>query len=343
MRALVTGATGFIGGHIVDRLLAAGHQVRGLARNAQKAARLKTLGVEVVVGDVTEMEPLRAAAQGVDTVFHAAAKVTDWGPWAEFEAATVRGTENTLQAAVDGGVRRFLHVSTVGVYDEKAVANATGRIGEDTSLTSGTDISFGFYAKSKMLAEKAAFRYHREGKLVVSAVRPAWVYGPRDESIFPRMVQFLKSPLASWVGNFDPAIGLIYVSDVADLAIAAATSEAAGGQAYNAAPEEDVRLREFITAICRALDIPPPRRSIPYGLAAALTTVVEGWARLTRSKEPPTLTRAALAVQTRDQRFDISKAKGDLGWQPKVSMAEGVRATAAWARERELVGVGASA
>src|SRR3990172_9731012 len=116
MKALVTGATGFIGGHIVDRLLAAGHEVRGLASSAQKATRLKELGVEVVMGDVTDIESLRAAARGVDTVFHAAARVTDWGPWAEFEAATVQGTENTLRAAVDAGVRRFLHVSTVGVY-----------------------------------------------------------------------------------------------------------------------------------------------------------------------------------------------------------------------------------
>src|SRR3990170_2549381 len=101
MKALVTGATGFIGGHIVDRLRAGGHQVRGLARNSQKAARLRDLGVEVVMGDVTDIESLRAAAEGVDTVFHAAARVTDWGPWPEFEATTVRGTENALQAAVD--------------------------------------------------------------------------------------------------------------------------------------------------------------------------------------------------------------------------------------------------
>src|SRR3990170_313861 len=195
MKALVTGATGFIGGHIVDSLLAAGHQVRGLARNTEKAARLRDLGVEATMGDLTDIASLRAAARGVDTVFHAAAKVTDWGPWPEFEAATVLGTEQALQAAVDAGVRRFLHVSTVGVYDDRALVSAGGRAGEDTPLTTGADGSWGFYAKSKMLAEKAAFRYHNEGKLIVSAIRPAWVYGPRDESIFPRLVQFLKSPL----------------------------------------------------------------------------------------------------------------------------------------------------
>ena len=337
MKALVTGATGFIGGHIVDSLLVAGHRVRGLARNTEKAARLRHVGVDVVMGDVTDIESLRAAAKGIDSVFHAAAKVTDWGPWPEFEAVTVRGTENILQAAAGAGVRRFLHVSTVGVYDEKAVAVGAGRMGEDTPLTSGADLSFGFYARSKMLAERAAFRYHQEGKLTVSAIRPAWVYGPRDESIFPRMVQFLKSPLAAWVGKFDPVIGLIYVTDVADLAVGAATIEAAAGQTYNAAPEEDVRLREFINAVCRALDMKPPRRSVPYPVAAALATLVETWARLTRSKEPPVVTRAALTLQTVDQRFDISKAKRDLGWEPKVSMEEGVRATAAWARAREPV------
>src|SRR3990172_3129349 len=157
MKALVTGATGFIGGHIVDGLLAAGHEVRGLASSAQKATRLEQLGVEVVVGDVTDIDSLSAAARGVDTVFHAAAKVTDWGPWPEFEAVTVRGTENALQAAVDAGVRRFLHVSTVGVYDDRAIVQGAGRITEDTPLVDRAGGFWGFYAKSKMLAEKAAF------------------------------------------------------------------------------------------------------------------------------------------------------------------------------------------
>src|SRR5262245_52603100 len=110
MKALVTGAAGFIGSHLVERLVAARHQVRGLVRAESQESTVRQCGGEPVRGDVTQESTVRAAADGVDTVFHVAARVTDWGKWAEFEAATVRGTENTLRAATQAGVRRFVLV-----------------------------------------------------------------------------------------------------------------------------------------------------------------------------------------------------------------------------------------
>src|SRR5690348_2119758 len=118
MHALVTGGTVFIGSHLVERLLAAGHCVRVLARDVHKAAWLVRQGAKVHAGDVTNPVSLRSAATDVDVVFHLAAFVSEWGPWKKFEAITVAGTKNTLAAAVTAGVRRFVHISTATVYDD---------------------------------------------------------------------------------------------------------------------------------------------------------------------------------------------------------------------------------
>ena len=203
MKALVTGAAGFIGSHIVERLLAQGHEVRAFVRPTSDCSFLEGLGAELARGDVTDIESLRAAMPGIDAVFHAAANVSNWGPWKEFEAVTVRGTENTLRAAADAGVKRFLQVSTNNVYDDRV--RKRRRLDESGPFTTGPS-AFGHYSLSKVLAKKAAFRYHAEGALAVSAIRPGWVYGPRDRNLVPYMVDFVRSPLAAWVGDRDPIL-----------------------------------------------------------------------------------------------------------------------------------------
>lgn len=331
MKALVTGAAGFIGGHIVDRLLAEGHQVQALDLPTADFSHLAQAGAETVVGDITTIESIRPAMVGVETVFHAAARVTDWGPWEEFEAINVRGTENVLEAAASAGVRRFVHLSTVDVYD--ATVRKRQVLDESAPYDSGHS-PYGPYAKSKVLAEKAAFRYQREGQLMVSLLRPGWVYGPRDHTMSARLLSFLRSPLAAWVGNRNPIHNPVFVTDVADAALAAAGAEQAAGQAYNIAFDQEVRLRDFADAVCRAFGIRPLRRSVPYAVAYALTALSEAWARLRRAENAPALTRAALYVLAEDLRLDVSKAKRELGWSAKVGIGEGVEATAAWARTR---------
>ncbi|HTK73749.1 MAG TPA: SDR family NAD(P)-dependent oxidoreductase, partial [Gemmataceae bacterium] len=164
MRALVTGAAGFIGSHIVERLAAAGHNVRGMVRTAAQGATVRSLGAEPVQGDVTQPATLRSAVKDVETVIHAAARVTDWGDWPAFEAATVRGTQNILRAAVDAGVRRLVLVSTVAVYDNR-VGDRLHVVPEDTPHNGVGDRLLGHYARAKVLAEQAAWDFHRRGDL----------------------------------------------------------------------------------------------------------------------------------------------------------------------------------
>lgn len=338
MRALVTGAAGFIGSHVAERLAAAGHTVRGLVRTAAQEATVRSLGAEPVFGDLTRPASLRAAADGTDTVIHAAARVTDWGEWPAFEAATVRGTVNTLQAAVAAGVRRFVLVSSVAVYDNR-VGDRRHVVPEDTPQNGVGDRLLGHYAHAKVLAEEAAWKYHRRGELEVSAIRPAWVYGPRDRTVLPRLVEYMNLPFSCWFGRKDPVIDPIYVTDVADCIILAATRPQAAGRAYNAAPREEIRLRHFLGRLCTTLGVRVPRWTIDDRLILTIARGVEGLARWIGTRQPPFLTVGAVATVTCDRHYDPSRAIGELGWTPAVSLERGIDLTARWFRTQpDLMG-----
>src|SRR6266511_1401416 len=208
MFALVTGSTGFLGSHLVERLRAAGHRVRALARNPNRARFLEGTGAEVVLGDVTVPASLAPAVEGVDVVFHTAALVTNWAPWPAFLATTVAGTENLLEAAARAAVARFVHVSTIRVYDDR-YCRRHGVVREDAPHGKRGFRHFGHYSRAKVLAEAAVWRW--ASRLPVSVVRPAWIYGPRDESILPPLVRFLRSPGARWPCRTDPCADPIYV------------------------------------------------------------------------------------------------------------------------------------
>jgi nucleoside-diphosphate-sugar epimerase len=334
MNILVTGAGGFIGGYLLDKLLGAGHQVRALALDEADGARIQRSEVEVVLGDVRDAASLEGLADGIEAVFHAAARVTDWGPWREFESVTVRGTENMLEAAAKADVRRFLLFSSTAVY---AVPPPWAPPLDESAPYGGPDSPWGFYGRSKILAEQAALRYQHEGRLGVTIVRPVSIYGRGDRTFLPRIVRYVRGPTAAWVRNRDPLTPFLYVSDAVEAIAAAGTSEKAVGQAYHLGPDPEIRMREFVLAICKEMDIRPPTRSVPYGLAAPLAGLSERLARLVGTKEPPSLTRMSLFLMAQDQRYDISKARRDLGWQPTVGMEESVRRGAEWARAEGLV------
>ena len=335
MKVLVTGAGGFIGGYLVEKLRAAGHKVRGLALDEADAARIRRAGdVDVVFGDVRDIEALRAAALGADAVFHAAARVNDWGTWHQFEAVTVGGTRNMLQAAAEAGVGRFLLFSSIAVHPRLARGAAPM---DETSPYAGHDNPWGFYGRAKILAEAEALRYQREGRLAVTIIRPTSVYGPGDPTFIPRIIHYLRRPTSAWVGSYDPLVPFLYVTDAAEGAVAAGTSEKAIGQIYILGPNREFHIREFIGAICRELHIRRPRFSIPYAVAASLANVLDSWSRLRRATEAPSLTGTSVFLMSQDQRFDVSKAQRELGWRSQVSMEEGVRLTAEWVRQEGLL------
>lgn len=326
MIAFVTGATGFIGNHLIDRLVAAGHTVRGLTRTEAAAGRLSASGALPCLGDVRESNSLVPHLQNVDVVFHLAALVTDWSPWEQFEAHTVQGTQSMLRAAELAGVKRFVQMSSVAVYDNQPIRHMT----EESPAGPLGDVSYGNYARSKSEAESAVWDCARKQSMECVILRPALVYGRRDTVTMPRLVEYLRSPYAAWIGTRDPVIDPIYVTDVADCAIAASQSERAAGNAYNVTPSNECYAREFWRCVCETFAISPPTKTIPYALMRAAARASEAWASLRGSAYPPLLTRAGVAMFSDDHHHSPGKADRDFGWQAQVSVKEGLRRTKAW-------------
>jgi 2-alkyl-3-oxoalkanoate reductase len=330
VKALVTGASGFLGSHITERLVARGEDVRCLVRPTSRTTFLDSLAVELSYGDITDATSLPSALEGVDTVYHAAAMVGDWGPWETFRAVTINGTRNMLKAASAAGVRRFLHVSTDGIY-------RYGDLRNGVTEASPYETHFGwldYYRRAKTAAEKIARRFHSTGRLPVSIVRPALILGERDNAMLPGLIAFLKSPSSSYLGSGANRLPCVYAGDVAELCILAATSDATLGEIYNAVNHEYVTQRDLFEAVAACTSLPAPKRSLPLRAVYALAMAMEARARLRGWEHRPDLTRFSVNLLGVDYVEDASKAVNQLGWKPQVSMREAVRRSVEWSRER---------
>ena len=333
MKSLVTGATGYLGSHIVEHLLEQGHEVRALARKTSDITHLKTTAAEIILGDIEDYDSLVPAVDGVDMVFHAAARVMPgWGVWEDFENCIVRGTENMLKASAEAGVSRFVYISSSTVMGKAALADTPA------AETAPYDLEFNrdtYYDWAKMKGEQLAIDYHKQGKLPVTVVRPCMVYGPGWDLLCDRCYRQTRPIIVVWPGRSNPRTAIVYVTDVADCIILAATSDKAMGEIYNIAPPESVWLRDWADVWIRAMGGRKYKTSIPYSVAYIWCVLMEGWARLRRQKDIPYATRSGLRFINQGMHIDGSKARKELGWEPKVSVEEGTRLYVQWRREQK--------
>ena len=334
MKALVTGATGFIGSHIVERLLEQGHEVLALARKTSDLSHLKTTGAEIIFGDIEDYDSLVSAVDGVDVIFHAAARVMPgWGKWEDFERETVRGTENMLKASAEAGVSRFVYISSSTVMGEASYGETPADESAPTGLATFRYDTF--YDHAKLQAEKMSLEWHKQGKLPVTVVRPSMVYGPRDRLLSDKSYRQFNVPIVVWPGKANPRTAIVHVTDVADCIILAATSDKAVGEIYNIAPPEVIWFRDYGDAMIRAIGGRKIQITIPYLVGYLWCASMEGWALLKRQKELPYLTRSGARFLNQGMHIDGSKARKDLGWEPKVSIEEGTRLYVQWRRSQK--------
>lgn len=330
MKSLVTGATGFLGSHIVDRLLEHGGQVRALVRASSDTSYLESRGVELARGDVTDRASLAAALDGVQTVYHAAAYVSDWGAWRRFQSVTVEGTRNMIEAAVEAQVRRLVHVSTDGVYALRALRQP---LTEESPL----EKRFGwldYYRRSKLAAERVVRERGSQGRIETVLLRPGLLLGERDAAVLPGAIAFLQSGSAAYLGSGENRLPYVYVGDVAAACVLAGTSDIAAGQTYNVASGERVTQRDFFRAVAEVAGVPEPRRSVPWRLAYALALAMEAWCVLRGRRSRPELTRLGINLIALDYQEDASRLRRELGWEPTVGMREAIRRSVEWTRER---------
>jgi nucleoside-diphosphate-sugar epimerase len=321
---VVTGATGLIGSHLVEQLVARGERVRALVRTTSDTTFLNRLGVELVRGDLGNERGLSRFFEGAAVVFHCAARVGDWGAWRLYQAEVVDATRNLLSACRSASVGRVVYFSSITVYGNP---RTPGLIAENEPL--GQRLRFrDYYCRSKIMAENLAWEYGPDATIV----RPGWSYGPRDRNTLPRIIKALQAGRVWLIGDGQNLLNLLYAADVAEGAILAAEHLEARGQAYNLCSEGELTQEGFLDAITDALGMPHVRRRLPYKLAYALGSISEVIGKAIFLKRPPHLTRYGAALVGRSTRFTTAKARTQLGWRPRVAAREGIRLTLDWLR-----------
>jgi nucleoside-diphosphate-sugar epimerase len=321
---VVTGATGLVGSHLVEKLAGRGERVRALVRPASDTTFLREHAVELAVGDLHDPASLRRAVAGADVVFHCAARVSDWGPWAQFQADTIDTTRNLLEACRAEGVAQLLHVSSVAVYGRPRLGPAE-QVTEETPLGQRFRL-WDYYGQAKLRAEALVRQYYPAAAII----RPVWIYGSRDRITMPRVIEALRAERVPIIGAGTNYLNIVYAGDVAEAALLAANHRGAAGQAYNVSSEGEVTQAELLGTLTDTLGLPRIRRHVPYALAARWAFLLELWGRLLRRPRPPTITRKAVSLISRSTRFSTAKARTQLGWQPRVAIQEGVKRTLEW-------------
>jgi nucleoside-diphosphate-sugar epimerase len=320
---LITGATGFLGSHLAEAAAQRGWTVRTLARGGSDTSFLSRLPVAVVRGDLGDVAALREALQGVDVVFHCAAKVGDWGPAEDYRAVNVEGTRALLDACRSVSLSRFVYFSSLGVY---AARHHHGT--DETEPLPARHIDG--YTQTKVEAEQLVLRYYQENKIPVVVLRPGFIYGPRDRTVLPKLLDNLRGGLVRYLGSGNKAMNTIFVGNLVDAAFLAAEKPDVVGQVFNLTDGEYVSKRRFIETLADGVGVPRPMRSVPLWVARLAAWWMEGRARKRGDPQPPRLTQARLKFLGLNLDFSIAKAQRVLGYQPRVAFAEGMRQTVDW-------------
>lgn len=331
--ALVTGATGFIGSHLVTRLLADGVTVRALVRrNSAHAGRLVDCDVEIVEGDLTEPALLAAATRGAQVVYHVGAPMGR--SWTEHRDTTIQGTAHLLGAAIDAGVERFVHVSTLAVYD-LARARAGTVITEDWPYQDAAG-QMGAYAYAKIEAEKRVFDAGARRGLPVTVVRPGIVLGPRGQVFFPHLGYRIGDRLFIVPGDARVPLPLTSVESTVDGIRKTATSPRAVGRAYNLVDDGAITIADYLRGFIEATGTGARIVVLPFIAPFVATAGYELAARI--GLLPAGITsRAQLRWKRARVRFDTTRARTELGWTPAMPLEAALSRTFAWYSARHRV------
>ncbi len=331
MKALVTGGGGFIGGAIARRLLERGDEVRSFSRGAYP--ELARLGVECLCGDLADAGAVAAAVEGRDTVFHAAAKAGVWGSRAAYECANVLGTQNVIDACRRHGTRRLVFTSSPSVV-------FAGEDQEGVDESAPYPVRFiAHYPRTKAAAERLVLAANGPALSTV-ALRPHLVWGPGDNHLVPRVIQRGRKGQLRMVearGAPSKLVDSTFIDNAASAHVAAALrlkpGAAAPGKAYFITNGEPRPMKDLLNGILRAAGLPPVVRTVSPAFAYAAGAVLEGLhgiLRLTGVDAEPRMTRFVARQLATAHWFDISAARRDLGYEPQVSVAEGMRRLEAW-------------
>ncbi|QST02102.1 NAD(P)-dependent oxidoreductase (plasmid) [Pontibacillus sp. ALD_SL1] len=325
MKVLVTGGTGFLGWALTKRLLELGHEVTSMGRNKKLGKYISDRGVFFLEGNLEDRAYVRKCCKGQDVVFHCGAKSSPWGSYESFYKANVKGTEHVIEGCREHGVKRLVHVSSPSIcfrYDERKHVREEDRL----PLKKAND-----YAETKAIAESKIEEAYRNG-LPVITIRPRAIFGPGDTTILPRLIRLNESRFIPLVRKGRAELDLTYIDNVVDaLILCMNADESLCGNVYHITNGERVVLKEVLQELFLKLGTPFRKKNVPYQFLYLAGWMCEkGYTK----KEPP-LTRYTVSVLGNTQTLSIEKAKRELGYEPRVSVREGVDRFVEWWKEKE--------
>lgn len=323
MKALVTGGGGFLGRAICEMLRARGDAVRSLARGDYP--ELSALGVDCIRGDVTDAQAVGTVCKGCDVVFHVAAKAGIWGRYDDYHRPNVIGTQNVLAACKSQGVTRLVFTSSPSVvFDGRDMEG----VDESASYPRHYDAH---YPKTKAIAEQLVLAAAGPNLRTI-AIRPHLIWGPRDNHLVPRILARANS--LRRIGSSNKLVDSTYIDNAARAHLLAADrladSPSISGRAYFISNGEPRPIWDLVNFILAAGGLLPVTRSVPRGVALAAATVNESLWRLFGLSSEPRLTRFLVKELTTAHWFNLSAAKQDLGYEPTVSIDEGLKRLHEW-------------
>lgn len=324
MKALVTGGTGFVGSHLIEQLRAAGDEVRAIVRPGSNRAFVQSLGAEAVEGDLDDQASLDAACAGCNVVFHSAARVEIVGTWDQFKKTTVDGTRRLVEAANRAGVRRFVFVSSCGVFHPKLLASGIV-INEFTP--SPPPPKWFTYAVAKLQAEDVV-RNELSPQIEWVIVRLGYLYGPRNRTMKSYLEPVMQQGIMTLIGDGENEMAMVYVDDAVSAIVLAGACPGAAGTTLIAGNTERVTQKQYFDALADGFGLPRVRKKVHYSIAFAA-----GWVGEYLFKEGPkaaAVRRSAIALTGLPQRINCDYTQKLLGWTPKTRFADGMKKAFEW-------------
>lgn len=318
-RIAVTGATGFLGCHLSDRLINDGYDVRILARDNGKAKRFEGLASKIVIADITDKEPIIELVKDADVVIHLVSNFrTASGLPESYKQINVEGTLNVLHAAKEAGVKRFIHCSTIGVHGnvKKTPAN-------ETSEFNPGDL----YQETKLEAENAVRNEIGKGSMEIVIIRPCSMYGPGDMRML-KMFRMLAKRMFLKIGACKENFHAVYIDDIVDGFVLAIETRGISGETFIIGGEKYLPLKDYIKAVADAVGAPLPWLRFPYWLFYYASVICESIC-VPLGIEPPLHPRRVRFYKN-NRAFDINNALSKLNYRPKVGLEEGLRRTVEW-------------